>query len=64
MNHGLLTHRLLKTWQNGVFNENYEVFFQKIAAQMGGNQNPKLSFEGVISDKFKNSIPFKSIHNA
>tara|TARA_R110000868_G_scaffold29420_8_gene109466 strand:+ start:7847 stop:8659 length:813 start_codon:yes stop_codon:yes gene_type:complete len=60
MKHGLLTHRLLKTWNDGLFNGNYRDFFDSIKNQMGGNQNPKLNFEGIINNRFILSRPFSS----
>lgn len=61
MKHGLLTHRLLRTWDNGIFEGDHQLFFNKIAEKMGGNQNPKLSYEGLINESFKKSKPFHEI---
>ncbi|MFD2562953.1 caspase family protein [Aquimarina rubra] len=61
MKHGLLTHRLLKTWDKGSFSGTYSDFFLHIESQMGGNQNPKLNFEGVVNDSFIQSKPFNQI---
>lgn len=61
MKHGLFTHILLKTWEDGRYLGNYETFFSEIKKQMGSSQNPNVSFEGIINHNFLMSPPFKKI---
>lgn len=56
--YSLFTEQLLKVWDRGRFNGNYETFLNKIAAKMPMFYHPQISTEGQKAKTFKRQKPF------